>query len=71
MPLTLNDITNEAKRLLNRRVIGVAQVEDLIYINDSIGHTIVVGATADQLDLPMTEFSRFILEPAIKEASCR
>jgi hypothetical protein len=64
--LTLADITSEVKRLLGKQVIGISTVGDLIYINDGTGKVVTVRATADDMSLPIDEFSRRILAPALE-----
>jgi hypothetical protein len=64
--LTLADITTEVKRLLGKQVIGISTVGDLIYINDGTGKVVTVRATTDEMSLPISEFSRRILAPALE-----
>ena len=68
--LTSSDIVAETRRLLNQQVIGVSTVaadgNTMIYISDGTGLIATMKATDADLSLPMIDFSRTILAPALK-----
>jgi hypothetical protein len=63
---TLTEIADEARRLLGKQTIGIAQVGPLVYISPGDGRTITVKG---DMTLPLADFSRQALQPALKEAT--
>ena len=72
--LTSSDLLIETKRLLNRQVVGISMTttlagDTLINVNDGTGDVTTLRATDEQLRLPIGEFSRRLLAPAL-EVTC-